>query len=524
MGELTNGSRTPLPTGISEDKVGKAVDSLLKWVKSKAKHQKAQLLEHDELVYLVLNLKAIPAKGRVNPFRIPIPHPVYNFDGSTEICLIIDDRERGLDPKLAKKKIKDENLPISKILRLSKLKTNYKPFEARRQLCGSFDLFFTDRRALPVLPRLLGKAFFKKKKTPISVDLTHKNWGEQLKRACGYAFLYLRTGTCSIIKVGRVSQSRDEILENIMAVIKGLSPVIPNKWSNVRSLHLKSLESLALPIYQAIPELGLKIESLKRSEPEKLGEKLAEKEEKIQEIGDVSDKEKFKRGRIHEVRYMDRNLDDMYADLSDDGDDDDGDDSHVNEDDGFLDEIDNGVGKIDKSDKKKKKKDNEKMGEKRKKANEKVEKKRKNLDEEKDAKLLHSLDKEVVEKKPKKSTNKKNLDEIDNGVGTIDKSENKKKKKEDNEKMGERRKKANEKVDKKRKKLDEEKDVELLPNLDKEVNEKKLKKSADKKKAKKKEKLDEDKDVEFLPSIDKEVNEEKLKKSGNKKKAKHVMP
>ncbi|KAL4195574.1 hypothetical protein AMTRI_Chr05g73980 [Amborella trichopoda] len=309
-----------------------------------------------------------------------------------------------------------------------------------------------------------------------------------------------------------------------MAVIKGLSPVIPNKWSNVRSLHLKSLESLALPIYQAIPELGLKIESLKRSEPEKLGEKLAEKEEKIQEIGDVSDKEKFKRGRIHEVRYMDRNLDDMYADLSDDGDDDDGDDSHVNEDDGFLDEIDNGVGKIDKSDKKKKKKDNEKMGEKRKKANEKVEKKRKNLDEEKDAKLLHSINKEVVEKKPKKSTNKKNLDEIDNGVGTIDKSENKKKKKEDNEKMGERRKKANEKVDKKRKKLDEEKDVELLPNLDKEVNEKKLKKSADKKKAKKKEKLDEDKDVEFLPSIDKEVNEEKLKKSGNKKKAKHVMP
>jgi ribosome biogenesis protein UTP30 len=35
---------------------------------------------------------------------------------------------------------------------------------------------------------------------------------------------------------------------------------IPKNWANVRALHLKAVDSVALPIYQAVPELGLKIE------------------------------------------------------------------------------------------------------------------------------------------------------------------------------------------------------------------------------------------------------------------------
>ena len=57
---------------------------------------------------------------------------------------------------------------------LSKLKKKYVPFEAKRELCSAYDLFVADQRVLPMLPPLLGKTFFKKKKLPVSIDLQKK--------------------------------------------------------------------------------------------------------------------------------------------------------------------------------------------------------------------------------------------------------------------------------------------------------------------------------------------------------------
>ena len=50
------------------------------------------------------------------------------------------------------------------MLGISKLKANYYPFEAKRKLCDSYDLFMADDRIIPSLPKLIGKSFFKKKK------------------------------------------------------------------------------------------------------------------------------------------------------------------------------------------------------------------------------------------------------------------------------------------------------------------------------------------------------------------------
>ncbi|KAF8369257.1 hypothetical protein HHK36_032732 [Tetracentron sinense] len=310
---LSNASASPpssVASRVSPETVGKAVDALLKWRNSKSKQQKPQLLEQDDLLYLILTLKKIPPKGRTNPFKIPLPNPLHSSD--EELCLIIDDRSKSsLTSEAAKKKIKSENIPISKVLKLSKLKSDYRPFEAKRKLCDSFDLFFADKRIIPLLPRLLGKQFFKKKKIPIPVDLTHKNWKQQTENSCGSALLYLRTGTCCVLKVGRVSLGRDEIVANVVAAIDGVAEIVPKKWANVRSLHLKMSESLALPVYQSVPDMGLKIEGIKSKEEnieEELG-KVVENEgnERVEEK--LRKKKGSNKGRIHEVRYMDSNLD-----------------------------------------------------------------------------------------------------------------------------------------------------------------------------------------------------------------------
>ncbi|KAG9459538.1 hypothetical protein H6P81_004046 [Aristolochia fimbriata] len=315
---------------VSVETIGRAVGALLKWVQSHGKHEKAQLLEHDELIYLVLSLKKIPANSRTNPAKIPLPHPLHPLDGSEEICLILNDRRRGTNPLTsedAKKKIKAEFIPISKVIKLSKLKTDYRPFEAKRKLCGSYDLFFADRTILSQLPRLLGKQFFKSKKIPIPVDLSHKNWKAQIEQACSSALLYLRTGTCCILKVGKVSQGKDHLVENITAAIEGVAKIVPKGWANIRSFHLKSLESVALPIYHTMPDMGLRIEVSKREEKKEVKKaenvKVIENDESSTlKEGEKKKKMSAKRGRIHEVRYMDGDIDKLMEDLV--GDDDNG--------------------------------------------------------------------------------------------------------------------------------------------------------------------------------------------------------
>ncbi|XP_058743397.1 uncharacterized protein LOC131616157 [Vicia villosa] len=278
--------------------ITKAVDSLLKWHKSRSETEKPKLFEEEDFIYLVLTLKKIPTNGRVNPHKIPIPHSLLS--PSSEQCLIIDDRANKparLTKDEAKKKIQSESIPISKILKLSKLTTDYRPFEAKRKLCNSYDLFFADKTVVPLLPRLLGKQFFKKRKVPVQLDLKKKNWKEQIDRALSSALLFLRTGTCSVLKVAKMSMERDEIVENLAAAMEGVVEVFPKKWGVVRSFHVKLLESVALPVYQVVPDVRLKIEGVKDLEAA-----LVKDEKKVR---DGKDGKKSKKGRIHEIEYMD---------------------------------------------------------------------------------------------------------------------------------------------------------------------------------------------------------------------------
>jgi ribosome biogenesis protein UTP30 len=302
---MTNPNPPPITSRVSPKTIHKAVSALLKWRNSKSETQKPQLLEHEEYLYLILTLKKIPSQSRMNPHKIPLPHALHSPHLSQELCLIVDDRPHSnLNKALAKSKIESEQIPVSKVIKLSKLKSDYRPFEAKRKLCDSYDMFFTDKRIVPLLPGLLGKHFYKKKKIPVPVDLKHKNWKEQIEKGCSSALLFLKTGTCSVVKVARVSMEEEEIVENVVAAINGIAEIVPRKWGGVRSLHLKLLESLALPLYQAVPDVRLRIEGVKEEEKGE-GEVLIGAGKKGEKVGKKGEKLGKKRGRIHEVRYMD---------------------------------------------------------------------------------------------------------------------------------------------------------------------------------------------------------------------------
>ena len=52
----------------------------------------------------------------------------------------------------------------AQVIGVTKLRTKYKQFEARRQLLAAYDRFLADDRVVPMLPKLLGNKFFERKR------------------------------------------------------------------------------------------------------------------------------------------------------------------------------------------------------------------------------------------------------------------------------------------------------------------------------------------------------------------------
>ena len=100
-------------TGVSHETIETAVEMLLKWIKSKDRDQKSRFLPHNRHICLVLKLKTTHDSKSAIPDNIPVPHPLFHFDGSQNIHLIISGKG-GLNAELAENKIK-EDLPISNV-------------------------------------------------------------------------------------------------------------------------------------------------------------------------------------------------------------------------------------------------------------------------------------------------------------------------------------------------------------------------------------------------------------------------
>mmetsp|Transcript_15105 Transcript_15105/g.61846 ORF Transcript_15105/g.61846 Transcript_15105/m.61846 type:complete len:187 (+) Transcript_15105:146-706(+) len=123
------------------------------------KHVKRKGTAADEYVSLVVAVRSVRKSKKTKPQRIPLRSPLYKSE-NTEVCFIVKDPQRTVKDYLI------ENGPcgVTKVLGVSKLKARYKTFESKRQLCDSYDLFLADDRVLPLLPKLLGKQFFRSKK------------------------------------------------------------------------------------------------------------------------------------------------------------------------------------------------------------------------------------------------------------------------------------------------------------------------------------------------------------------------
>ena len=242
---------------LNTEQVERAVDALLNHVqRTKKTGGKEQLFDSADPISVLIGMKSIPATGgRTKPYLIELKHPLMD-PAETEVCLIVKDPQREFKDKIEAKGITS----VKKVIGVSKLRAKFKQYEAKRQLCSSYDLFLADDRVLPMLPHLIGKVFFEKKKQPLPVKLTRENWDRQFKNIFNATPFYLAEGLCSTIKAGHTGMDRAHIVGNIVSALDKVAEILPKKWKGIQAVHIKTHDSIALPIYHSLPT-GIAIEA-----------------------------------------------------------------------------------------------------------------------------------------------------------------------------------------------------------------------------------------------------------------------
>ncbi|KAG0125944.1 ribosomal protein L1p/L10e family-domain-containing protein [Tuber indicum] len=287
------------PYQLDNAQVLKACKALLKYLMGKkaesAKSKKANLLEDPEnptpeTIWLNLAMKKLVTDTkRLKPARIILPHPLRDPQ-TTTICLIVK------DPQRTYKDLIDTTPSLSavikKVIGVSKLRAKFKSFESLRLLAASYDLFLADDRVICMLPAILGKTFYSRSiKVPIPLSISpQERLKSEIDSCLKATYLHLNAAASSSLRVGLSTFTPEMIGENVSAVVervveggKGVGKVgVPGGWRGLRSLHLKSPESAALPLWLA-EELYEGSDVLRDGEREELAAKKAIRKAEVKE-------------------------------------------------------------------------------------------------------------------------------------------------------------------------------------------------------------------------------------------------
>ncbi|GMF20850.1 unnamed protein product [Phytophthora fragariaefolia] len=145
---------------------------------------------------------------------------------------------------------------VTKVMTVKKLRKSFSRFEDKRALAAAFDLFLADDRVLPYLKGPLGTKFFAKKKQPVAVRVSRKNVAASLRLAARRTALHVSAGVCNNVKVARLDMAPELVVDNVMVAMNSAASLVPKGWNGVQSISLKTSDSVALPVYNALATLA----------------------------------------------------------------------------------------------------------------------------------------------------------------------------------------------------------------------------------------------------------------------------
>ncbi|KAJ8552214.1 hypothetical protein ON010_g10331 [Phytophthora cinnamomi] len=186
--------------------------------------------------------------------RVRLVHPHAQAGARQDVAQAHSDDE---DKKRIKEALaKDPVAGVTKVMTVKKLRKNFSRFEDKRALAAAYDMFLADDRVLPYLKGHLGTKFFSKKKQPIAVRVSRKSVAASVRLASRRTALHVSAGVCNNVKVARLDMTPEQIVDNVMVAMNSCASLVPKGWNGVQSISVKTSDSVALPVYNALATLA----------------------------------------------------------------------------------------------------------------------------------------------------------------------------------------------------------------------------------------------------------------------------
>lgn len=231
-------------------------------------------VEGPQKVSLQVCLHKIPNLINCKVHLCRLPHSINVNEHLPEVCLLVNDIDRtDRDYEATMRKYQDMvdkagvGSIIKQIMPIKQLKLEFRPYEIKRKLACSFDMFLADKSLHEVLfnGSQLGKEFQKRRKMPIEIEINPETLRSTVEEIIHSTMIRLNgKGTMIDINAFLSSHSVPQAMENLEALRVEFMKVVPGGEPNIKSMFLKTTNSVAVPLFQAAASLNLnevKVES-----------------------------------------------------------------------------------------------------------------------------------------------------------------------------------------------------------------------------------------------------------------------
>eukprot|EP01041_Mallomonas_annulata_P004685 gene4685-9283_t len=238
---------------IDEALCTKAINALYKHeLKKRDKSSKPSLIgEFAKPILAQVELVKEIAKPVIRPVRVKIPNSLFSNDEDHSICFFC----RTEDKDEIHSYLQSHPIPgfrEDSLKSIVDVKKYLKQYKDKKKLLTEFTHFLCDSNVMNFLYNLLGKVFGQRNNYPVPI-IYEKITGLEhvIQKAIDSTYMHLK-GKNITIRFGHTAMTPSSVTENTLA---GLSFAVEKLggWNAIRSIHLKTADSAALPIFSKLP-------------------------------------------------------------------------------------------------------------------------------------------------------------------------------------------------------------------------------------------------------------------------------
>ena len=150
-----------------------------------------------------------------------------------------------------KERLERHNIKVDKVITTKQIRERYTTPKQQLVLVTQYDLFLMENQTCYMIPELFTPHFMSRRLI-VSIDCSEKGIEESITQAIKGVDIRPRRSKDGGMIVGLMSQTDEEVAENILAVLDGLEKVIDFGSENFFSIFVKSINGISLPLFTAI--------------------------------------------------------------------------------------------------------------------------------------------------------------------------------------------------------------------------------------------------------------------------------